>query len=227
MCGVVRLEMCDASFHVGIISTATVVTCRDLLHCSGVCQWWQPSQCLERKETQWIPPSLADEAGLWTADCKGHVLPCQQTGRVTRLWASLMQCECWGNARPTYYHDLCCLGLWWMSICYSLNVLHSMRVCYPRQSYCYCMPTSAVWAIYSCIASTCSHVGMSVSWCLCCVYVSVFADCHITVCPLRPGSQEHPLDVWWHSESVWLWANKEALLRDVPEEGRLQSRWTV
>ena len=60
---------------------------RDILHCIGVCQWWQPSQCLEGEETRGNQSSLADEAGLRASDCKGNVLLSQQTG-------SWVNCKC-------------------------------------------------------------------------------------------------------------------------------------
>ena len=68
-----------------LIFTVTAVEHRDILHCIGVCWWWQSSQYLEGEETQGRSSSLADKAGLWAADCKRDVLPCQQTGRVTQV----------------------------------------------------------------------------------------------------------------------------------------------
>ena len=68
-----------------LIFTVTAVEHRDILHCTGVCRWWQSSQYLEGEETQGRSSSLADKAGLRAADCKRDVLPCQQTGRVTQV----------------------------------------------------------------------------------------------------------------------------------------------
>ena len=88
-CGVILTSCASCMVHSTVPATSLYINTtvyRDILHCIGVCQWWQPSQCLE-EETRGNQSSLADEAGLRAADCKGNVLLSQQTG-------SWVNCKC-------------------------------------------------------------------------------------------------------------------------------------